>query len=398
MNICYVYSGDLKINNGGKTHTVELAQGFANLNHRVFVLCKDYDMDDFHHEFLHPIKIKQINLKGLNEFSFIVNCIFWIILHKREHDIHIVYERMLWLRSLLIVKYLCNIHLVLEINHTPKNFEGLFIKNEIYGISNFFLVRISRWLYNMYIYFLDNTYDYFVVTTLSFSPFTKKTKTKYIFFGANIDIFKPIDQMTCRHELKIDINKKYLLFLGTFYPWQGLDIIIEAFYSLSLKYDDVDLLLVGDSEHGHVGSESTKRGIIKQISELKISNRVSSIGRVDFNTASKYINAVDICIVGQKLDRSGYTPLKLLEYMACGKPVIAPNISGIREIVNQCNCGLLFEPDNPQDLCNKTSRLIIENSLINQMGINGKKCIDNKYNWQEVSKKVLSIFENISKK
>jgi len=71
----------------------------------------------------------------------------------------------------------------------------------------------------------------------------------------------------------------------------------------------------------------------------------------------EYINASNVCVVPKIPLKSGHSPLKLYEYMACGKPVVASRISGF-EILEQNNAGILVEPENPEKLAKAILKLL----------------------------------------
>lgn len=67
---------------------------------------------------------------------------------------------------------------------------------------------------------------------------------------------------------------------------------------------------------------------------------------VPYQKVPLYINASDICVTAKKSLKSGYSPLKLYEYMACGKQVVANRVNGF-EILEKNKAGILVEPENP---------------------------------------------------
>jgi glycosyltransferase involved in cell wall biosynthesis len=91
-------------------------------------------------------------------------------------------------------------------------------------------------------------------------------------------------------------------------------------------------------------------------------------------------------------------PTKLFEYMAVGLPVIASNFPLWKEIVEGNNCGLTVDPLNPEDIARAMKYLLEHPDEARQMGENGKKAVLEKYNWENESKKLLVLYEELLKR
>lgn len=89
----------------------------------------------------------------------------------------------------------------------------------------------------------------------------------------------------------------------------------------------------------------------------------------------------------------GLSPLKLCEYLACGKPVIASRISGL-EVLEEENCGFLVNPEDPQALAIRIIELLRNPELRHKMGENGRKYVVENRSWESVAKKVAQVCED----
>ena len=98
----------------------------------------------------------------------------------------------------------------------------------------------------------------------------------------------------------------------------------------------------------------------------------------------------DVCIVTKKTLGFGYSPLKLYEYMACKKPVIATNTKGF-EILKQSNAGILVNPEDLQELSNAMIKLLQNKQLREKMGDNGRKLVVSEYSWESTAKKTIRV-------
>lgn len=205
--------------------------------------------------------------------------------------------------------------------------------------------------------------------------------------GANPELFRPIDQENAREKLKLEKNFKYIGFVGSFAPWQGLEFLIHASKLIQNEFSDVKFLIVG-------GEGTEKDEIVKLVEKLNLKDKFIFTGMVPYGEVPWYINASDVCIVYKKPLESGYSPLKLYEYMACGKPVIASKVSGF-EILEKGNAGILVEPENPELLAKAILKLLKDEDLIKKMGKNGRTYLIENNSWAAVAKRIEKILEDV---
>jgi glycosyltransferase involved in cell wall biosynthesis len=97
-------------------------------------------------------------------------------------------------------------------------------------------------------------------------------------------------------------------------------------------------------------------------------------GSVPYEQVSMYINACEVCVVPKRPLKSGYSPLKLYEYMACGKPVIASRLD-VFEVLEQINSGLLVNPEDPNEFSTAVLQLLSDPYLREKMGFNGRNYV-----------------------
>ncbi len=203
--------------------------------------------------------------------------------------------------------------------------------------------------------------------------------------GANTDLFKPTDSQEAKSILNLCPYKNYVCFVGNLAPWQGVEYIIEASPLILEKEPNTLFLIVGDG--------TMKQKLLKLALDLKVADSFIFTGNVAYETVPIYINASNVCVVPKKPLKSGYSPLKLYEYMACGKPIIASNVNGF-EILEQINAGLLVNPENSAELSSAAIKLLSDSHLGNMMGWQGCDYVGKHHSWNAVAKKVLDVCEN----
>jgi len=198
-------------------------------------------------------------------------------------------------------------------------------------------------------------------------------------------MFYPIDKYKARKELRLDVKSKYIVFVGSFAPWHGLECLVEAANYVDREFSDVKFLLIGD------GPEKNK--LIQKLENLALSDKFIFTGKVQYEQVPLYINAGDICVGSftSKRNDIGITPLKLFEYMACSKPVVIPDLPGINKYVQEDKAGIIYEPDNSYELANCIVKLLRNETLCETLGKNGRKAICKKYNWKVIGEFIANM-------
>ncbi|MFQ5874696.1 MAG: glycosyltransferase, partial [Dehalococcoidia bacterium] len=85
--------------------------------------------------------------------------------------------------------------------------------------------------------------------------------------------------------------------------------------------------------------------------------------------------------------------LKLREYLACGRPVVASDVPGEAQLAREIGAGLLYEPANPEELADRICMILQDQQLARQMGENGRRNVVEQGTWRHVAEKLLMIAE-----
>jgi glycosyltransferase involved in cell wall biosynthesis len=208
--------------------------------------------------------------------------------------------------------------------------------------------------------------------------------------GANTDIFKPMDQKQARDKLKLDNSKKYICFVGHLAAWQGVEFLIYAAPYILEKCPDVRFLVVGDGV--------MKNRLLEIASETGVTDKFTFTGRIPYESVPVYINAADVCVAPFIKDRNskiGLSALKTYEYLACGKPIVASNIPGVKDLIDLSRGGISVPSENPEELANAVVKLISDQEMRNIMGEQGRKYVFENHSWDGVARKILDICHEI---
>jgi glycosyltransferase involved in cell wall biosynthesis len=181
-------------------------------------------------------------------------------------------------------------------------------------------------------------------------------------------------------------NERIVGFIGFFYPWHGIELLIDTVPLVSRKTDNFKFILVGDGP--------TFRKVRQKVLESEFPDKVLFIGRVDHGVVPKYISLFDIAVMPHSNNYG--SPMKVLEYMAMAKAIIAPRLGPLEDIITDKFNGLLFEPLNHQELAEMIAYLLINENERQQIGKSARLTILEKNNWDLNAGNIISLYKRIS--
>jgi glycosyltransferase involved in cell wall biosynthesis len=183
-----------------------------------------------------------------------------------------------------------------------------------------------------------------------------------------------------------------LLYIGTLADWQGLDVLIKALPKVLDKHP-ARLQIVGR------GRSRQRKLLAKHIRKLGLTEHVSVLPAVPHHEVPALIAAADICVAPLGLnDRNvtqGACPIKVLEYMAAGRPLLASNMPIVRELVREDVDALLFSPNDPEDLARQTLALLNDFELSKRVAESASERALTKFTWHESQKKLGKVYEKL---
>jgi glycosyltransferase involved in cell wall biosynthesis len=187
-------------------------------------------------------------------------------------------------------------------------------------------------------------------------------------------------------------NNFVISYIGGFDYHRGIDTIIEA---LSYLTDLSNLKLI------LVGREKNSNRIHQLIDKLGVRNFVSFEGFMPRGILQNYFLISHIGIIPhlKSVQTDNSHPNKLSQYMLMGVPIIASNCDSIKNVIESAKVGLVFESQNAKDLSQKIRELYDDPRLRLEFSMNGKKAVEERYNWTHSSqnlKKLYAIIENTS--
>lgn len=362
---------------GAKNHVMGVIKGFKSLGHTV-------------HEFIVGDKISE-KLTSTGSEKAISNSCFRNILG----DV---------LRILYSIKYSLLLYTTTKNDHydivyerlSLFNFLGVFVKNKKKWIvetnaplsyearfdrKSLFFYRIARYIeHKCYI-----KADRLVVISESLKniimeQFPGIPPEKFIVLPNGVDV-DTINPEITKKAYTSDIFT--IGCVGTLYPWIGLDLLLQTILELPT---DIKVRL------DIVGEGLIKRNLMHFVQEHKMDN-VTFSGRITWPEVAEYIKSFDLCYSGQTQHGIGImysSPIKLYEYMAMGKPVIASAYDDAKALIQDGIDGFLFEPNNSDNLKENLIKAYYKAKDINPAIIRNK--IVSYHSWE---KRVETLLKNI---
>ncbi|HET7313715.1 glycosyltransferase family 4 protein [Salinisphaera sp.] len=205
--------------------------------------------------------------------------------------------------------------------------------------------------------------------------------------GINHRRFGPsADVAAAKIRLGLGAQTTVIGFVGFAREWHGLDAAIELLAEYR-EARDLHFLLVGD---GPV-TEALRR----QAEDAGVADRVTVTGVVDRDAVQNYVNAFDVAMLPNVVAYA--SPLKLFEYMACGKAIIAPDQPNLTEILTDGHDAVLFEPGSRPAFKTAMRRLIEDDSLRVRLAATARDTlVPRDLSWSANARRVASIAADLA--
>ena len=216
----------------------------------------------------------------------------------------------------------------------------------------------------------------------------KKESVEYFPLGINTDNFKPLEKdISFRDSLGISENDDVVVFVGTIYPFAGLMQIVNNFENLKKVNQNIKLLIIG----GGPSYSQLKKLVIKK----NLESEVILTNFINQNEIPKYISLADICINPFEINylTNRIVPTKIIEYFACGKPVLSTPLSGTKELFPNEKFGILYS--NSDNFVMTLSTLLFDKNKLKEIGEQAFEYAHKNHDWKILSKQLLSKFTTL---
>jgi glycosyltransferase involved in cell wall biosynthesis len=207
--------------------------------------------------------------------------------------------------------------------------------------------------------------------------------------GVDIKLFSQIPDKTPL-EKKYNLDGKIVIgFVGGFQHWHGLDLLVESFSQVLLHTPSAQLLFVGDGP--------ARENIETLVEKRNIKDSVKFAGLVPQESVPEYLSVIDVAVLPypQLPKDLWFSPLKLYEYMAAGKAIVATNAGQIAEVIIDGSNGLLVPPGDIDEMAAALIRLVRENDLRNTLGQNAQQQAIKRHSWQKYIERLEGLYADV---
>ncbi|HUV91324.1 MAG TPA: glycosyltransferase family 4 protein [Anaerolineae bacterium] len=206
--------------------------------------------------------------------------------------------------------------------------------------------------------------------------------------GVDARRFHPgVEGSAVRDHYHLPPEDRTVLFVGALdraHYFKGIDVLLQALCRISDP--GLRLLVVGDGD--------LRATYQSQALDLGLAARVTFCGQVPDADLPAHYAASDLLVLPSTTMGEAFGVV-LLEAMACGKPVIASNLPGVRSVVNDGQDGLLVRPGDAADLAQKLQRLLADAPGRREMGVRGRKKVEERYDWPRIVPRLEEIYAEV---
>jgi glycosyltransferase involved in cell wall biosynthesis len=200
--------------------------------------------------------------------------------------------------------------------------------------------------------------------------------------GIDLDRFRP-DPGSAALRARLGLEGKTVVgFVGWFRKWHGLDMLLQAFDESALAGRGARLLMIGD------GFEM--ENLQRYVEEHRLQESVIFTGPLPHDEVPPYLGLIDIAV--QPAANEYCCPLKILEYMGMGKPIVAPRQENIEELMEDGVEGVFFTPGDGKSLSAALTRMAADPDAARTMGMNAYQTIlRREFLWTANARRVVEL-------
>lgn len=390
VGICYV-APDVPIphQRGASTHVLELARSLQQLGNQVHVVCRRERFQDseeiisgvvFHRLYrgwLFPLPRSEPSVGPDDERSAgVVSTAYSLYLRTfnalfaglfalrliRSHGLQVIIERETAFGAGAVASVLSRRPMILEIVGPKTSRLSIYVSSRILAYNEKMVSQGAL------------------------------KKTIFVEAAVNPELFKPDPAARMKVRRKLGLDDAIVVgYVGTFQSWHGLEDLIRAARLLKRASPKLRFLLVGPKRNGLASSSETG------------DDSLILTGPVAYESVPDYINAADIAVApynvlgSSRKDRGIGSPLKVLEYMACGKPTVGSSLPQVASIIEDGKTGFLFPQGDAALLARRIEELARDPFLREEMGRNALEKARRDFSWVSFAQRTQVLLEECMK-
>jgi glycosyltransferase involved in cell wall biosynthesis len=367
----YWHDARFKSKAGGPIKVYELTKNLTKRGHRVYLFIPKIGYPE-QQTTAHVCPVPFIDLPILRFISFQVVAFLWalrVALRKDHPDI--IYVRIMWSFIPMILGRLLSVPVMLEINDSPHRAYASItntFKRTVVHLIDKVSFHLSDHLLPVTQKIAENMH------TLEGIPWRKLTVLPS---GTNIDLFHPMDKRQCCRKLGFDESLTYIGFIGTFFRHQGIDTLIDAAPLIINKYPQVRFLILGDGPMRVAWSQ--------KIDDCTLCAYFLFPGNVPYEEVPPYCGVMDVCVAPFLKEAVERSPVKIFDYLACGKPVVATDVGETSGFFADSGAVMIVPPEDPAALAQGLNSLLENETLRAEMGKKGRAFVTGRYSRAQIA-------------
>lgn len=401
LNILLVSTTDLLGTTGDAVRYQELSRALANMKHEVFfvgVKCTASSSPDLGgNVHVYPINMSFANRLRKSDLTGVLWQMLWVLLFNlkcfataikivksKKVDVYLSYSTLAipviyFITRLFRLPWIYDVRGLSEVEMRElKIVKGPFLPPLIF-LECFACRSADRVLV------VSERMKRALVTIRSLDP----SKVSVSEDGVDLSLFNPqLPRGLACGKYGIPAEGPLILFVGVLSPREGIDRLIKAMKHVVGKYPEAKLIVVGGG--GTVVDISSQ--LKELVSDLGLEKNVIFVGKVKHQEVPSFIIDSDICVAPFT---SGFSPIKVYEYLACGKPAIVTGGTDIGDLFIQKNAGLAVDTAKPDELASVILGLIENSKLAQTFSKNGSDLVKCNFTWERIAGKLTNVINEL---
>ena len=204
----------------------------------------------------------------------------------------------------------------------------------------------------------------------------------------------PLDKTSARTAIGLSAKEGMILHVGRMVPRKGVETVIRAYARFLAEHHAPNKLLVVGGESDQPDPELTPEiGRLQRLAaELGVDDRVCFVGRRGRSQLKYYYSAADVFVTTPWYEPFGITPL---EAMACGTPVVAANVGGLKFSIRDGETGYLVPPGDPEALAERFRLLYSSPTLLRVFGQQAIQRVNELFTWTHVAEGLSKVYGEV---
>lgn len=210
--------------------------------------------------------------------------------------------------------------------------------------------------------------------------------------GTDTTNFRLTSKAHARAKLKLDSQEKVILYVGRFDERKGIETLVRAFALLKEQnLTDIKLIIVGGSS-ANMPDGMERNRIENIVDELGLRDSTVFVGRIGHDRLPIYYTAADVCVIPSHYEPFG---LVAIEAMACGVPVVASDVGGLRFTIIPEETGLLVAPKDVAAFAHGIHRIFFDDLWVRKMRKQASANVNQRFSWTGVAIQLSELYRHV---